>query len=138
MLAPLVAPDTPLTVKARLTVLAAGGIGNARLLLLGNTDHPEGIGNEHDLVGRFFMEHPSLRSGVIVPSDPALLGRRDLFAVTWADDSSGVPMFAPSEAVLREQRLLNTYFILEPRPRAFVASAVRSAAMFARRSAANL
>lgn len=128
----LIARDTPLTVKARLTVLAAGGIGNARLLLLGNTDHPEGIGNEHDLVGRFFMEHPSLRSGVIVPSDPALLGRRDLFAVTGADDSSGVPTFAPSEEVLREQRLLNTYFILEPRPRAFVASAVRSAATFAR------
>ena len=78
------------------------------------------------------MEHPSLRSGVIVPSDPALLGRRDLFAVTGADHSSGVPTFAPSEEVLREQRLLNTYFILEPRPRAFVASAVRSAATFAR------
>ncbi len=128
----LIAPGRSVTVKARITVLAAGGIGNARLLLLGNTDHPGGIGNQHDLVGRFFMEHLALRSGVVVPSDPGLLERHDLWAVTEAGGVSGLPIFAPSEEVLREQGLLNTYFILEPKPHVFAADAVRSASTFAR------
>jgi choline dehydrogenase-like flavoprotein len=48
-------------------VLATGGIDNARLLLLSNTRYPQGIGNQNDLVGRFFMEHLHLNSGYLVP-----------------------------------------------------------------------
>lgn len=50
------------TVRARIVVLACGGIENARLLLLSDGVRPAGIGNQHDLVGRFFMEHPHLVS----------------------------------------------------------------------------
>ena len=42
----------PVTVRAGHYVLACGGIENARLLLA------SGVGNQHDLVGRFFMDHP--------------------------------------------------------------------------------
>ena len=45
------------TVAARTFVLATGGIENARLLLAANGVHRAGLGNEHDLVGRYFMEH---------------------------------------------------------------------------------
>ena len=128
----LTAPGRTATVRARLTVLAAGGIGNTRLLLLGNAEHPNGIGNQHDLVGRFFMEHPSLRSGVVVPSDRGLLARRDLFGVAETDGFSALATLAPSEEVLREEGLLNTYFMLEPRPRAFTADGVRSTSTFGR------
>jgi choline dehydrogenase-like flavoprotein len=38
-------------------VLAVGGIENVRLLLASNGVRPEGIGNRHDLVGRFFQGH---------------------------------------------------------------------------------
>jgi choline dehydrogenase-like flavoprotein len=44
-------------VKARVFILAAGGIENARLLLLSNRTQPAGLGNAYDLVGRYFMEH---------------------------------------------------------------------------------
>jgi choline dehydrogenase-like flavoprotein len=68
-----------ISVKARYFVLASGGIENARLLLLSDGRFPAGIGNDHDLVGRYFMEHPRVRwghmsmaqSGSLVPAhDP--------------------------------------------------------------------
>jgi choline dehydrogenase-like flavoprotein len=52
-------------VAARIFILATGGIENARLLLASNRVVPAGLGNQHDLVGRFFMEHPRLLSGDI-------------------------------------------------------------------------
>jgi len=44
-------------VKARVFILAAGGIENARLLLLANSVQHAGLGNSRDQVGRYFMEH---------------------------------------------------------------------------------
>jgi hypothetical protein len=41
-------------------VLACGGIENARLLFVSNSVLKNGIGNQNDLVGRFFMEHPHI------------------------------------------------------------------------------
>ena len=57
-------------VGARRFVLAAGGIENPRLLLLSNGRRPAGLGNQHDLVGRFFMDHIWCPWGRIRLSDP--------------------------------------------------------------------
>jgi choline dehydrogenase-like flavoprotein len=54
-----------LTATAKIFALATGGIENARLLLASNKVRPNGLGNDHDLVGRFFMDHPRLYSGTI-------------------------------------------------------------------------
>ena len=51
-----------LTVKPRYTVLAAGAIENARLLLASNEVMAAGVGNGNDLVGRFFADHPIPRN----------------------------------------------------------------------------
>lgn len=64
-------------VRARHYVLAAGGIENARLLLLSNDRNCDGLGNDHDQVGRYFMEHYFFPSGAIrlnpgVEFNPAL------------------------------------------------------------------
>lgn len=53
------------SVRARQFVLATGGIENARLLLLSNRVAKQGLGNDHDLVGRYFMDHPSGTLGTI-------------------------------------------------------------------------
>jgi choline dehydrogenase-like flavoprotein len=53
-----------LTCRARVFVLATGGIENARLLLASN------LGNEHDQVGRYLMNHPKNYHGVIRLTQP--------------------------------------------------------------------
>ncbi|WP_426703033.1 GMC oxidoreductase [Rhodanobacter sp. Col0626] len=62
-------------VRARHYVLASGGIENARLLLLSNALAPGGLGNDRDLVGRFFMDHPSGKLGTVTTNDPDRLTR---------------------------------------------------------------
>jgi len=56
------------SVSAKHFVLAAGGIENARLLLLSNSVQKDGLGNQRGLVGRYFMDHPEVMAGVIIPS----------------------------------------------------------------------
>ena len=56
--------------RARHYVLATGGIENARLLLASNRQSPAGVGNAHDLVGRYFMDHPRLSFGSVRFLDP--------------------------------------------------------------------
>lgn len=51
------------SVRARYFVLCSGGVENARLLLLSNDRRPNGLGNDHDVVGRYFMDHPRFKSG---------------------------------------------------------------------------
>ena len=51
-----------LTVKPRHTVLAAGAIECARILLASDDVMKNGVGNGNDLVGRFFADHPIPRN----------------------------------------------------------------------------
>ena len=51
---------TEFTIKADAYVLACGTVANARQLLLSNA------GNEHDLVGRYFMCHPLSQSNTVI------------------------------------------------------------------------
>jgi choline dehydrogenase-like flavoprotein len=61
-------PDgRPFTLSATHFVLAAGGLEEARLLLASSRRKPAGIGNDHDLVGRFYMDHPKYKHGRLLP-----------------------------------------------------------------------
>lgn len=108
---------TRLRVTARRFVLATGGIDNARLLLLSRARHRDGIGNAHDLVGRFFNEHQMLRGGALIPADRRIFNRTALYDVRRFDD---VPVFGKidfTDETLRRERLLNVSFALLPRYR---------------------
>ena len=60
-----------LKMRAKHFVLACGAIENARLLLASNNVEDAGIGNRHDQVGRYFMEHPHGRVAHIETNDPS-------------------------------------------------------------------
>lgn len=58
-----------LSVRTRLLVLCAGGIENARMLLLSDRVAPGGLGNGRGQVGRFLMDHPRCPIGEFDPRD---------------------------------------------------------------------
>lgn len=63
------------TLRAQAFVLCVGGIETARVLLANNHQVPTGIGNGHDLVGRFFQDHPSAFVGWLNSSNPTTAQR---------------------------------------------------------------
>jgi choline dehydrogenase-like flavoprotein len=54
------------TVSARSVVLATGGLETARLLLNSDDVVPQGVGNEHDVVGRYYQCHIAGNVGSLV------------------------------------------------------------------------
>lgn len=104
----------PFTVETRACVLAGGGIENARLLLASRSSSAAGIGNTSDQVGRWFMEHPHVPSGVVVPSRGAPL-RRDAWDLFLQGRHPAQRFYGLSEAVQRREGLLDVAYYLVPR-----------------------
>lgn len=92
-------------VKARVFVLACGGIENPRLMLASDRVEPHGIGNSRGLVGRFFMEHPRDRIGRLTTHDPMAL--IDLFRPGWSGMQSYCPAIVVSDEKAKEEEILN-------------------------------
>jgi choline dehydrogenase-like flavoprotein len=61
------------TVRAKYFVFACCAMQNARLLLASNQQAPKGLGNDNDLVGRYFMEHIEIKSAEMWLTKPDLL-----------------------------------------------------------------
>jgi choline dehydrogenase-like flavoprotein len=97
--------------RARTIVLACGGLENARLLLVSGRRHPRGIGNDHDLVGRYFMEHPRALYGRIRVKDGVSLPYLTGIALAEGKVQLGVAL---SEREQRAAGVLNGYVSLEP------------------------
>ena len=57
-------------VVAKAVVLASGGLETARLLLHSNDVVPQGVGNEHDVVGRYYQCHIAGNIGSLVVHGP--------------------------------------------------------------------
>lgn len=95
------------TASARQYVLAAGGIEIPRLLLLSNATQREGLGNGNDLVGRFFMDHNTLRPTVMTLA-PRSAPPITLYSETHYDGAHEASiMLAGNEDLIRREQLGN-------------------------------
>lgn len=119
-------------VRARVFVLAAGGIENARLLLLSRNGHSNGLGNHHDLVGRFFQEHLRMQTGVIIPSDEGIMKRLGFYNRRFVGTSQVTSALTIEESVLRREGLLNFAVYLRASNEASTSAPARAAAALAR------
>lgn len=102
------------TARAKLFVLAAGGLENPRVLLLSRNAHSAGLGNGHDVVGRYFMDHPWIRNAAIArftTSDPDL---RLYFDETATGAAPVFAAIAPSAQLLREEPIGNFRIWMTP------------------------
>lgn len=102
-------------VRARAFVVAAGGIESARLLLLSDRVQRAGLGNGHDVVGRYFMEHQFLRGGTLVPASRDLFNRTALYDNHLVDGTLVCGKIDLADEVIRRERLLNVGMALFPR-----------------------
>lgn len=98
------APGQEITVTARIVVLAAGGIENARLLLLSQRGR-NGLGNERGLVGRYFMEHLWLRAGVLVTAAAGPIPELSEYQVHRADHGWAEARLVLTEPVRRKEEI---------------------------------
>ena len=97
-----------LRAEARAYVIATGGIEVPRLLLASNRARPAGLGNDHDLVGRFFMEHLVVETGVVPFPTPRLTPWVAAPAPVQLTPLSAIRVFyalSPTEATLRRMRI---------------------------------
>jgi len=105
-------------VTAQQFVLATGGLEVPRVLLASKSPaHPNGIGNAHDLLGRFFMEHPRARGAQIVAHDASKLLEMMPAARSYRGRRYSI-LLRPSEQLQAREGLLNTGFTINVRKHA--------------------
>ncbi|MCZ6596249.1 MAG: GMC family oxidoreductase [Planctomycetota bacterium] len=93
-------------VRARAFVVGTGGIENARLLL------NSGLGNEHDQVGRYLMNHPKNYHGILHLERP--VEELPYYFGCLYHGYAGYAGLRLNEAELDERGLLNSYVRFEP------------------------
>lgn len=92
------------TVRAKRYVLACGGIENARLLLASNHQCSAGLGNDYDLVGRFFQDHPNAHVATLTGASSRTQRYFNYFFVR---NTRCLPRFILTEKFQAQQRVLN-------------------------------
>lgn len=91
--------DPGFGVRARAYALCLGGLENARMLLNFRDQMPAGIGNGHDLVGRYFCEHPTVFVADMLLVDPLPIEQQ---------------VYVPTEAFLTARNVSNFAVLVEP------------------------
>lgn len=104
-------------VQASQFIIACGGIENPRLLLDSHDVLPNGIGNEHDNVGRYYMDHIQTENATIHDLDLTRIKNSRKI-----NTSSGIPIsfgFTTPESLTRQKQLAGgiSYFTRHIRSR---------------------
>ena len=100
------------SVKAGRFILAAGGMENPRILLFSNRQQTAGLGNQNDLVGRFFMEHPRFEAGVILPADRHL--EMGFYETHGVSNTQLLGYLGLTEETIRKEKLVDIQVRMTP------------------------
>jgi choline dehydrogenase-like flavoprotein len=106
--------------KPKWYILAAGAIEAPRILLLSDSVHHNGLGNLYDNVGRYFMEHPHIWTGYIVPSSDKILNRIGLYKVHTVRNTTIMGKLALNHEIQRKEKLLNFVTSIHPMNKSFI------------------
>jgi choline dehydrogenase-like flavoprotein len=104
------------TIKPHVTVLACGGMENVRLLLASNDVMTSGIGNQNDMVGRFFADNPIPRDVATLVSFDGKLASYYGDNITMDDGTILRAVFAPTAAFRRAKGVAGSLTTIEPVP----------------------
>jgi choline dehydrogenase-like flavoprotein len=104
------------SIAARIVILAQGGLESARLLLVSNSVQTSGLGNGNDLVGRYLMDHPVIRPGVLTPKDRRIMNDLALYDARWVNGARVIAKPILSADTQRQEQLLNINTAIFPRP----------------------
>ena len=97
-------------VRAKKFVLACGAIQNARILLSSKGATKKGIGNDNDLVGRYFMEHLEIKSAELWLKKPV---STDLYIFDYSTRKPRAEL-ALTDEIQEETQILNGTASLTP------------------------
>jgi choline dehydrogenase-like flavoprotein len=103
-------------IAAKTVILTQGGLETARFLLLSNAVQRCGLGNGHDLVGRFLMDHPVIRPGVLIPQNPEVVNRLALYDARWVNGARVIAKPILTAEIQQQEQLLNIATAIFPRP----------------------
>lgn len=99
------------TVRAGQFVLALGGLENPRLMLNATAAQSRGVGNDRDLVGRFFMEHLNTDAGEVISDRDDW---SDSYDSLFRDDRQYRAFLMASREVQQERQILGSAIGLGP------------------------
>lgn len=103
-------------IRARLVVLACGGVENAQILLESELTMPLAVGNRFDNVGRHLTDHPEFRLGMI-PASPEAIAQLGFYDLRRVGGQLVSGFLTLSERLKRSEGLLNLSVALTPYPR---------------------
>jgi choline dehydrogenase-like flavoprotein len=101
------------TIKPHVTVLACGGMENVRLLLASNDVMSSGIGNQNDMVGRFFADNPTPRDVATLVSFDGKLASYYGDNITMDDGAILRAVFAPTAEFRRAKGVAGSLSTIE-------------------------
>lgn len=103
------------SVVARIFILATGGIENARLLLQSRRQQKNGLANQYDVVGRYFMDHPLVNTGMLYPKDSSVFRRMTFYDLREVNNTPVMGKFNLTDAAMRREKLLNMSALVLPK-----------------------
>ncbi len=100
--------------KAKQFIIASNALQTPRLLLNSNKTHPNGIGNQHDNVGRYYMDHNLVPFGLFYPDDPSIINDLGFYDMQGIDGASVLGRISFNPETLKKHKLRNLAVLLFP------------------------